>query len=551
LSSQSQRGRFAADLPTTSPTPRGATLVVLAALTVFATLSWLSRTAGITHSNDDALYALLGDQLTHLSYRETWKVGAPMHGQYPPLWPAMLGLVQLVSGGSVPAQFALVTLTMTTALGVFYDICRRLFSPWLAAAVLTTAALNPFTITSAGRLMSEAAFLLWSMLTLWALLRARGTTHPARWLLFAAGASLAAALTRSIGVTLIGGVLASWLVERRWKAFVLFSLFCLTVVGGWFAWTIAHNEGVAGRSYVEDAVSITKDRSLVKGRRSVLVEVATRVARRGGVLLVDHIPSGMPFPTKSGTKVDNALWLIFTVIAGLAGALALLRWLPAGTLYVVFYLGLLLVWPWAPRRFFIPLQPLVLLTLVVGVHALAQRRPRWRGAATPLILAFLLLVTAAALPASIAIAREGLRCDRDDPWTSDGCYTEDQQAFFKAVAFARDSLPTTARFLVEREAAFAFHTRRVVEHAQAPLTLPDSQFRAHLREVKIEYVVLSRLTSKEVWELLPKLVTNCEYLSTLRVFAPTARIYLLHETPLPDAENACADVRRGIGPSPT
>ena len=59
LSSQSQRGRFAADLPTTSPTPRGATLVVLAALTVFATLSWLSRTAGITHSNDDALYALL------------------------------------------------------------------------------------------------------------------------------------------------------------------------------------------------------------------------------------------------------------------------------------------------------------------------------------------------------------------------------------------------------------------------------------------------------------------------------------------------------------
>lgn len=548
---QATRPLPTADLPPGHPTPPAVITVVIAALAAFAVLSWVARTAGVTHSNDDALYSLLGQQLTHLSYREAFKVGAPMHGQYPPLWPAMLGLVQLLTGGSVEAQFVLVTAIMTAGLVVFYDTCRRLLTPWMAAAVLVVAALNPYTITSAGRLMSESAFVFWTTLTLWALLRARQSTVPNRWLLFAAAASIAATLTRSIGVTLIAGVMASWLVERRWRAFAIFAVFCLAVMGGWLAWTLTHNEGVAGRSYIADAAQVTQDKSVMRGTTRVSVGIARKVVQRVRLQLTDIVPSGMPFPTVPGTRLDNLFWIGVTLGFGALGVAALARLLPASVLYLAFYLGLLAIWPWAPRRFFVPLQPIALLTFVMGALAIGERRPSWRRVAKPAALAFLALVAVAAVPQSLALARQGLRCDRSAPWTSDGCYNADQQAFFKAVVFARDSLPPTARFLVEREAAFAYHTGRVVQHAQTLLQESDEDFRADLRQSGIEYIVLTRLTSKEVRDLLPKLAKNCQYLSIVRVFPPTGRIYRLLPAAALDSENACADVKRGIGPSPT
>ena len=539
------------DISPDARTPRAATVVVVLALAAFSVIAWVTRTAGVTHSNDDALYALLGDQLTHLSYRETFKVGAPMHGQYPPLWPAMLGVVQLLSGGSETAAFLLVTATMTAGLFVFYHICRRLLPPWIAAAVLVVAALNPFTITSAGRLMSESAFVLWTMVTLWALLRAREGLAVNRWLLLAAVASLAATLTRSIGVTLIAGVLASWVVERRWRAFAIFSLFCLTVMGGWLGWTLTHNEGISGRSYIEDAAQVTKDKSVMQGTTRLSVGIARKVVQRVRLQLLDIIPSGMPYPTVPGTRLDNFLWLATTLTLGALGAAALARRLPAAVLYLLFYLGLLAVWPWAPRRFFVPLQPLVLLGFVAGAMTVGRWRPEWRRVGQPIAVVFLALVSIGGIPQTAELVRTGLRCDRQNPWTSDGCYNVDQQAFFKVVVFARDSPPANARFLVEREAAFAYHTGRVVQHAQMPLGKPDEEFRHYLRDVGIEYIVLTRLTSKEVRDLLPKLASNCRYLSIVRVFPPTGRLYRLLPEPAPEHENACADVSRGIGPSPT
>lgn len=281
------------------------------------------------------------------------------------------------------------------------------------------------------------------------------------------------------------------------------------------------------------------------------VGIVRKVVQRVRLQLTDIVPSGMPFPTVPKTRLDNLFWIGVTLGLGALGTLALARLLPASVLYLAFYLGLLAIWPWAPRRFFVPLQPIVLLALVMGALAIGDRRSSWRPLAKPVALALLALVAMAAIPHSLSLARQGLRCDRDEPWTSDGCYNADQQAFFRAVVFARDSLPPTARFLVEREAAFAYHTGRVVQHAQTPLRKSDEEFRAELRQSGIEYIVLTRLTSKEVRDLLPKLVRNCQHLSIVRVFPPTGRMYRLLLGPAPDSENACADLTRGIGPSPT
>ena len=534
--------------PTRSPVvsaslPLVTVLAVALILGGYATLAWVSRTPGVTHSNDDALYMLLGDQLTHLSYRETFKIGAPRHGQYPPLWPALLGLTQLVTGGSETARFLLVTVLMTAALALFFDLCRRLLPQWLAVVVLLGAACNPFTINFGGRVMSEAAFVFWSMLSLWALHRARDYAGRRRLLVLAAIAALAAALTRTIGLTLLAGVVCTWLVERRWRPALALGLATALVMGGWFAWTLLHHEGVPGRSYVADAAQVTQDRSVGLGTSSPAAAMARKIAVRVRLQLTDLIPSGLPFPTVEGTPLDNALWLAVTLVLGAFGAAAYWRLLPSALLYLVFYFSLLCVWPWAPRRFFVPVQPIVLLGFVLGV---LEMKRVWRPMASygaRVAGALVAIVLLASVPQVIDDSMQGLRCDRMAPWTSDGCYTADQRAFFGAVAFARDSLPTDARFLVEREAAFAYHARRTVQHAQAPLHFSDRDFRAYLAGARIEYIVLSRLTESEVLGVLPKLLANCEYLSLVRRFEPTGRIYRLLPAPATSELNACADIR--------
>lgn len=526
-------------------------LAVAVILGGYATLAWVSRTPGVTHSNDDALYMLLGDQLTHFSYRETFKIGAPRHGQYPPLWPALLGLTQLLTGGSETARFLLVTVLMTAALALFFDLCRRLLPQWLAVVVLLGAAYNPFTINFGGKVMSEAAFLFWIMLALWALERARESEMPRRLFLLAAVAALAAALTRTIGLTLLAGVICSWLWQRRWRPALTLGAVTAVFVGGWLAWTLIHHEGVAGRSYVADAAQVTQDRSVGLGTSSPVVAMARKVALRVRLQLTDLVPSGLPFPTVEGTPVDNLVWLAVTLVLGAFGAAAYWRLLPAAILYLVFYCGLLSVWPWAPRRFFVPLQPIVLLGFVLGILEL-QRVWRQMARYGQLVAAALVaVVLSASIPQVIANAQQRLRCDRSAVWASDGCYNVDQRAFFAAVAYARDSLPSTARFLVEREAAFAYHTGRTVQHAQAPLRLSDQEFRAYLTKASIEYIVLSRLTESEVLGVVPKLLSNCEYLAPVRRFAPSGRIYRLMSTPAPAEGNACSDLREGIGPPPS
>jgi len=256
----------------------------------------------------------------------------------------------------------------------------------------------------------------------------------------------------------------------------------------------------------------------------------------------------MPLPRIKGTVADNLLWLVVAVVFGLAGALALRRRFPIVILYLLFYYCLLMVWPFAPRRFFIPIQPLVLLALVLGAMSLAGRRRRLLGwAAGGVILGAVLAV---AVPHTLQAAREMRQCDRKNPWTSSFCYDADPRSFFAAVTFARDSLPADARFLVEREASFAYHTGRLVQHAQVPLELSDAGFLGSLSNDRIEYVVLTRLFNGELTRLAPKLLRVCRRLELLRRFPPYGRLYRVLPAEASAEQSACSDLNDYLTSTP-
>ncbi len=508
--------------------------IALVLILSHAVLAWQSRTPGVTHSNDDALYMLLGRQLEHLSYREEFRVGAPMHGQYPPAWPAMIAVSGVVSGDREAAAFALATLLSTLGLVAFFATARRLLPVGLALGVLAGAALNPSLVSYGGRVMSEAAFWFWTSMTVWALIRGR---EDRRYLVLAGITAIIAAFTRSIGITLIGAVVVGWAYERRWRSLVGFVVAAALLLGGWGLFTAVNHENVVGRSYVADAAAELQH--IDSGAGGVL-PLPMRIAGRVREQVMGTLPAMLPLIRVSGTAIDNIVWLVAAVVLGGMGLLALRRRLPELGLYLLFYLGLIAVWPWGPRRFFIPIQPFVLLTMVFGVEALLrQRLPRFAS-----ILGFALLgsVLVAAIPGTLKKFEMLRACDRRAPWTDSNCYDDDQRSFFAAVTFARDSLPAEARFLVEREAGFAYHTHRIVQHDQVALGMPDSTFRAYLAGNHIDYVVVTRLTNVELQVLAPKLLANCTYFELIRRFPPYGRLYQLHPAPLPPSQRACSDL---------
>jgi len=357
--------------------------------------------------------------------------------------------------------------------------------------------------------------------------------------------AIISAFTRSIGVTLIGAVGISFALDRAWRALSIYAAAAIILLGSWAAFTAVNHEKVVGRSYVADAAAQLEQSP---GAHSPIVAVALKVAKRVREQIMGTVPAMLPLVRVNGTVVDNVLWLVVTVVLGLMGLIALRRPLPALGLYLLFYLGLIAVWPWGPRRFFIPIQPFVLLTLVLGAYGVLGRKlPRL---ATGLNLGLLGAVIVAAVPTTVRNLELLVTCNRGTPWTDGQCYEPDQRSFFAAVTFARDSLPVDARFLVEREAAFAYHTRRVVQHQQVLIGMPDSTFRAYLQEKKIDYVVVTRLTNVELEGLAPKLLANCTYFDVLRRYPPYGRLYQFHAEGAPAGQDACSDLNYYVQTTP-
>ncbi|MEO8139087.1 MAG: hypothetical protein ABI742_05545, partial [Gemmatimonadota bacterium] len=385
------------------PLPAWAWAVAVAFLLLYAALAWQSRTAGVTHSNDDALYMLLGRELGHFSYRESFRVGAPMHGQYPPAWPALIALANLVSGGRESAAFALAMVLSTLGLLAFFDAARRLLPVWLSLGLLAAVAVNPYLISYGGRVMSEAAYWFWTSITLWAMVRSR---EDRRFLLLAGIAAIVSAFTRSIGVTMIGAVGISFALDREWRVLAFYAAAAALLLGGWGVFTAVNHEKVVGRSYVADAAA---QLDAAESRDSVAGSFPTRVALRIREQVMGTIPAVMPFIRVNGTYIDNVTWLVVTVGLGLMGLFALRRSLPALGLYLLFYEGLIAVWPWGPRRFFIPIQPFVLLLLVLGADTVLRKKLPRLAVTTNLILLGSVLV--AAVPLTVNNLGELITCD--------------------------------------------------------------------------------------------------------------------------------------------
>src|SRR6185436_3869563 len=209
-------------------------------LGLHAVLAWIGRMPGVLTGEDEAIYLLLARQLRHFTYKDVFLTGQPMHAMYPPGYPALLALWGFLVGQRFDELLLLSLACSVAALLLVFLMVRQLWSSTVALLVLAALAVNPFLVDRAGTLASEAPYMLLTMVALWCALRG-----DRRNLILAGAAAVAAALTRSIGLTAVAALAAHWLWGRRYAAAGA-GVAAALVGAGWVVWSFTAPDKLVG-----------------------------------------------------------------------------------------------------------------------------------------------------------------------------------------------------------------------------------------------------------------------------------------------------------------
>lgn len=512
--------------------------IVAVILVVHLFLAWKFRVWGITTGDDDAGYLLLARALRAGNYRELHDVGLLIGAKYPPGYPAMLALVSLFTGENITAFLVISMISSAVGLWLAYDAIRRVWGYTLGVLVLTLAALNPFVILNAGRLMSEAPFMALLMLMLWATVRQPQTTGLA---IVAGAAAIVGGLTRSAGITLAPALGLYWLLQRRIRAVIVFGIASVLTVGAWTAWIISAPSAKERDLYVADAVAFVGKGS------SVPVMFARRSLNNVKEYVTQFVPNALSVPTVSGTAIDNVIVIVLLGVCLAVGAFLVWRRWRVVVLFLAVYGTLLVVWAFAIDRFVEPLLPLILLVVLVGASGTLAWRSR--RAAAALVLAIVLAIGLRSAVTDVEVLQAAATCDRSNPTESAGCVSPDETAFFQAARFVGQTTEPNAVVVTAKPRPFYYYSGRRTVNQNIVLSRPPAETADAVRSSGARYVLITELG---FWpkEFRENITAACESFTVVREFPPRAILLRLRDASSAEP-SACAVLRAPLKPAPS
>jgi hypothetical protein len=330
---------------------------------------------------DDAYYIMLAQALADgQGYVDVNLPTPQIHKLFPPMLSVFLALpswfnlaldTKLIIFKVILILFGAASLYIFTKLAAKEGYSSKTITYSIIIAA-TSIALVGYTC----RVASETTYLLFSILALISLNIYQEQAKLSRYLFISAVLLVICILTRSIGVLLLPAIAVSWLIRREFiKIFLLISLVIL-LLSPWLL--LAKRTGGGGTSrYLTDMmvqytnIDSTAEKSLAKA--------LLNKAKENAQLIVDkEIPRIIFSLSASSTVLENqTLNLLSYPIRLFISLLVILSILASlwpkpkiTTLYLLFYLGLLLIWPWEPSRFLIPIIPFLCLAFFNSLEKL-------------------------------------------------------------------------------------------------------------------------------------------------------------------------------------
>jgi hypothetical protein len=360
-----------------------------------------------------------------------------------------------------------------------FIVVRRHFVDAVALFVTGLLAINTMVVAEASLIMAEAPFRLWMTVVLWSASR----ENPGRGHLVLAGvAAVLAALTRAVGIAVLGALALHWIFERRWKAVSLLVLGSLPVAL-WSYWTAVAPDPDQRGLYLHTVLTVSQPGD------SPMVSSVERLLNAIVVYPRTMVPGALSFFGLKSNPTDNVLWALLAVITFPVGAwVSWKRW-RFMTLVVLLYGLALVVWPWRYERFVSPISALLLAMIGAGVMHLVRHRPARMQA---IVLAGVAsLFVAGSIQRGLPTLRAMVACDRSRIPESPTCLSEDGRGLLKLATFAREQTPDDALFFVSKEAAFYWHSGRRTVRNEPYLWAPPDSLGSLLRRAGVTYAVLS------------------------------------------------------------
>ena len=348
-------------------------LAGLVVVIVFVVARWAAVPYVVGVFHDDGIYALLARSIASgEGFHHSHLVGNPAATHYPPLYPLVLAAAWRIAPdfpANVSALLGLnAALLAAAALGWWCFVTERLGLAAAAAAAGSIAAtLTSAVLVLSGALLSEPLFMALLFPALLACERAAECTDR-RGVAIAGLCTGVLVLARTHALALLLALVLVLLARRRWRDALVALAVCAVVQLPWVVWTRgaaprvpAPLEGAYG-SYVGWFLTGVRE-----GGAPFVGATARVNAHESWLLLRDRLAFGFFAPLQ-------ALTLVAVVTAVLVGAWAFVRRAPVTIAFLTLYLGVVMLWPYAPWRFVWAIWPLVAMLVMQGVRACWERR---------------------------------------------------------------------------------------------------------------------------------------------------------------------------------
>ncbi|MCE5270285.1 glycosyltransferase family 39 protein [bacterium] len=458
---------------------------------------------------DNASYIILAQSILHPGDGYTQHIGpGPVvpHTQYPFGYPLLLApLVALAGVNFVVLKLLSVAFSLLSVF-LFHRIMKCNTTPVIAAAATLCFALNPVLVDFSHWVLSEEAFLCFSLLALYFLTEATrggGEVRFGRTFWLAVVCLAFTAHIRSIGVAFVGGGMLYFMVRRQWKALAVFFLAVAALMA---PWTIRNHLVSTENSAVASAFMMIDPYKPELGTIT-----AADLARR----IMHNISTYGGFDSARVVLGSESLWALSVPAVFLAVVVSLL--VVTGLLgrivkhgmglleaYFSFFLCIVLVWPdaWSDVRFIMPLIPLMLFYLATAVELIVGLVRPWRKRAT--VAAAVALLAVAALSLSAQVVRIPFNLRMLTAWSSGNRYAgypPNWRRFFEAADWIRDNTPATAVVSSRKpRLVYLWSNRRVVGY---PFTTDTEAVMAEVTQA--DYVILDNVSGTTDRYLIPAL----------------------------------------------
>jgi len=333
---------------------------------------------------DHADYLLTADLFSPFSSRSHDVTRAVMsYAFFPPLYPLILGVLGGISTHIAIAHAITITFLVAALVWYFVWIREETRSVTLAFFLTMVFAFLPTTFFQSFGILSEYLYLLLSL----AAIRLLAKPNPTLVHLYVTAVLIGlAVITRTIGITLVMAFVIYLRVHRteHWARLIFISVAPL-LLWNIVKWSIGYTGG-----YLWIITSVLKKTPLY----DLLIEkmfIQSHGLWTGWITSFDHIPSLMTL------VVGSVLGLVC-----LAGTLHRVYLKKFDGIYIVFYFGILLLWPFSQtadsRRLLYTAVPILLMHGLKFTCHFMRRFPTFNNAVYG--NAYLLIIALVVLPAA-------------------------------------------------------------------------------------------------------------------------------------------------------